>query len=251
MEHRVQLCSSQDKPMRSFSGKLKIEVRNHKISNVSVEVGLEAFYKNIVAKAKKGLKRNPHNITQGITLVIFSSFYLESRINLLYKELLVGSHLIHDYAGDFSKSLLSATERLPLMQKLCIIFDALGIDHNVIKEFKSKIKVIFELRNSLAHYKYRDRNIDFDESTFEDPDSIGAFMDSLDNFRYPLEIEYLREKLHAIQDTFGETERMISKISRKIDGLAKFSAKKHPGIERTHFTKRNNAQAKNVISTKD
>lgn len=138
---------------------LIIECEKGEIKEFLLKANLNETYKTLFNRACQSAKRSPNNVGNGIKIVIFGSFWLESYANETMKMIL--SREITSPA--LQKTIWERLKKIPLQEKLDLFYritpSSLRQDYDKIKQ---NIKDLFDLRNRLAHFKDEPAVIDLD-----------------------------------------------------------------------------------------
>jgi hypothetical protein len=133
-------------------GALKIKFVAGEIKGVSVSPGLDSFYARMFKGAKNRVKRWPNKVENGIQVIVFGTFLLEALCNDLYRNLLfdeIPNNKLADAIWDMTK-------RLAIFDKLNVATAVASLTKGEIDTQKKKLKLLFDLRNRLVHYKDSD-----------------------------------------------------------------------------------------------
>jgi len=133
-------------------GALKIEYVDGEVKGASIGPGLDAFYGRMFERAKKIAKRCPDRVENGIQVVVFGTFLLEAICNDYYKKFLFALIPRSELAG----AIWEMTKRLAILEKLSAAAAVTCIGSAETDAQMQKVKLLFDLRNRLAHFKDRD-----------------------------------------------------------------------------------------------
>jgi hypothetical protein len=146
-------------------GTLKLNFENGQITSLFENAGLDNFYSQIFANARRSIARSPENLKAGIFIVIFGIFYIEALSNRILREVVINES--HDSAyGTINWEII---KRASLLDKLRLIF-SLSVESLKAKynELLPEIKKTIELRNRLAHFKDSDSELIESITSMED-----------------------------------------------------------------------------------
>lgn len=130
-------------------GALKLSFVDGQITGASTNPGMGAFYARLFADSRKKAAAEPTNVEAGIQVIVFGTFLLEAVCNDFYRQFLCGG--IHD--AKLADAIWRSTKRLSIQEKVDIACAASVLDPSRIDERRKTLKVLFDLRNRLAHFK--------------------------------------------------------------------------------------------------
>jgi len=130
--------------------KLTFHFENYDITEISLGTSLDFTYKELFKNASQAAKRKPDNISHGIKIIVFGSFWIEAYSNEIMRLILVAeidSKKTREVIWNQMKK-ISIIEKFDMFSKISP------------QNFKTKysdlikpLKELFDLRNRLAHFK--------------------------------------------------------------------------------------------------
>lgn len=158
--------------------KLTLIFEKGEIKGALLNADLNKTYKSLFDRAYQAAGRSSKSVSNGIKVVIFGSFWLESYANETMRVILnreIASLVIQ-------KNIWKHVKRISLQEKLEFFYKTSpsNLKHDFDKINKN-VKDLFDLRNRLAHFKDEpaevELDIDFDEANkVENKGSIEKFM---------------------------------------------------------------------------
>jgi hypothetical protein len=133
------------------NGAVKIKLVAGEIKGAFTSPGLNAFYKRMFETAKTRAKGAPDDIENGIQVIVFGTFLMEASCNDSYRAFLPA--LIPN--GELADAIWNATKRLAILEKVNVAAAVNPVGKTDI-DVPLKLKLLFDLRNRLAHFKNND-----------------------------------------------------------------------------------------------
>lgn len=158
--------------------KLTLTFEKGEIRGVSLNADLNKTYKSLFNHAYQSAKRSSTSVSNGIKIVIFGSFWLESYANETMRIILrreIASPVIQ-------KTIWDRLKRISIQEKLEFFYKTSpsNLKHDFDKINKN-VKDLFDLRNRLAHFKDEPAEVELDvnldeANKIENKDKIKNFM---------------------------------------------------------------------------
>ena len=160
------------------NGTIKLDVVEGEIQSVTVAAGLDLAFERLFSEAQRGLEDPEASIDVGVRVVLFGCLWLEAICNERLRQLIE----LRVDSSTLGSALWQAVERNPFINKYALI-GAFGdeTDFAEARVLANRLQRIFDLRNSLVHFKAKNTPVagpldaeEFTElfSTIPDPDLI-------------------------------------------------------------------------------
>jgi hypothetical protein len=150
------------------NGAVKIEFVDGEIKRAHTNPGLGAFYERMFKGAKRRAKRRPDKVENGIQVIVFGTFLLEAVCNDRYRTFL-SCMIQHRGLAD---GIWSVTKRSAMSEKISVAIAVGSLSGTKIDgEMMKKLKLPFDLRNRLAHFKDSDTVWDAPADFISDPEN--------------------------------------------------------------------------------
>ena len=133
-------------------GAIKIQFEAGEIKGVYINPGMDKIYYNMFNSAKRILKRYPKNPENGVKIIIFGAFFIESICNDLFQKMLSSQIL----RKKFADSIWEKMKKMSIINKLEVAISASNCDKIEAKKNLKKVQKLLDLRNRLAHSKEKD-----------------------------------------------------------------------------------------------
>lgn len=131
-------------------GNLKISIEAGEITGVSVNAGLDWTYQRLFETARRKLRKPNPTIETRVQVIVFGCFWCEAVYNEAIRELLLAS----TKPAAVAESVWENIQRVPFESKFSIVTSfANASDPERARRVLAGLKVVFELRNRLAHFK--------------------------------------------------------------------------------------------------
>jgi hypothetical protein len=134
------------------NGAVKIKLVAGEIKGASTSPGLNAFYERMFETAKTRAQSVPDDIENGIQIIVFGTFLIEADCNDSYRAFL--SAVIPN--GEVADAIWNATKRLAILEKVNVAAAVNAVSKADIDVQVRRLKLLFDLRNRLAHFKDSD-----------------------------------------------------------------------------------------------
>jgi hypothetical protein len=134
------------------NGAVKIRLVAGEIRGAFTSPGLNAFYERMFEAAKTKAKGTPDDVENGIQVIVFGTFLLEASCNDSYRAFL--STVIPN--GKLADAVWTATKKLAILEKVKIATAVSPVSKTGVEDPAVKLKLLFDLRNRLAHFKDSD-----------------------------------------------------------------------------------------------
>ena len=213
--------------MRDGTFIVELDIKKGELKDYScyINPGIDKFYRRMFIKAKKAVERNSENIENGIKLIIFGCFYIESLCNELYKNVL----FLNISNKKLSQAMWNGTKKMNIKEKFNLTFEAVTEKLEFQNEYLKNIQTIFNLRNRLAHFKddniectdyiKPDNNINITQKGFLDEDTFKKL-----NIPEPELIRELKgKKIEQHIERLEKLEKWTNTISRIVTGYEKIN----------------------------
>lgn len=126
---------------------MHMEFKKGKITGIRISSGMDDLYKKIFKNAQKSLRRNPNDVMNGVKVIIFGAFLIESICNRLYRVT-----LFNEIKNEsLSVMLWEGTKRKGVYDKLNLICSRFKKVKG--EKYLKKVQSLFEMRNRLSHFQ--------------------------------------------------------------------------------------------------
>jgi hypothetical protein len=138
------------------NGSIILQFEHGQIISVLSNPGLDRFYERLFRHAYHSAKKSAIGVESGIRLVVFGSFWLEARANVILRNAL----LLELHEPAFASALWEALKRAALPDKLDLLLALAPVDLQAsYGDLSTRLRSLLELRNRLAHFKDSDTPI--------------------------------------------------------------------------------------------
>jgi hypothetical protein len=133
-----------------------VEQPGSKSERILVKLEMSSYYKEFISAIPDDANSRETKFKNGVGCVVWGAFYLESVINDTAVKILEDGISSKVCNADMVWSLV---EKVKTEQKFEFILDALMSDTGKKAQFAKRVGALFRLRNRLAHYKERPKEI--------------------------------------------------------------------------------------------
>ncbi|MBA7495282.1 hypothetical protein ES702_05864 [subsurface metagenome] len=184
---------------------IKLDVVEGKITGISLNAQLDSIYKRLFQNARRASRRNPADVEHGIKVIIFGCFWLESRCNQQFRNILE----LESKISEFGTSIWTKLKRSNFFDKLEIISTlASKAQKDKYLNYMPRLRSVFDLRNRLAHFKDEDKLL-AESSSLEEAIKLISTLPVPD-----INQELMWSKIKEYAETISETNGWLNSVYR-------------------------------------